>query len=83
MRSFQGKLPEPAYTFRVKSGKRIRKFLEDHGCNLDRVRDGDRHIITVYCGDCYDYDIGTKRSPINTTPKEFRRIVQEALGESK
>lgn len=83
MRSFKGKLPEVQYTFRVKSGKRIRKFLEDHGCNLDRIRTGDPNIITVYCGNCYDYDIGTKLSTINTTPKEFRRIVREALGESK
>ena len=84
MKSFQGKLPKTLYTFRVKSGKRIRKFLEDHGCNLDRVRSGDPSIITVYCGGCYDYDIGTELNPIiNTTPKEFKRIVREALGESK
>lgn len=83
MRSFKGKLPEVQYTFQVKSGKRIRKFLEDHSCNLDRTRDGDVRIITVYCGNCYDYDIGTELSPINTTPKEFKRIVREALGESK
>lgn len=83
MQSFEGKLPEIKYTFRVKSGKRIRKFLEYHGCNLDRARKGDKHIITVYCGGCYNYDIGTEYSPINTTPKEFKRIVREALGESK
>ena len=83
MRSFKGKLPEIKYTFRVKSGKRIRKFLEDHGCNLDRVSHGDVHVITVYCGNCYNYDIGATISPINTTPKEFKRIVREALGESK
>ena len=37
MQSFQGKLPKVIYTFRVKSVKRIRKFLEDHGCNFTRV----------------------------------------------
>ena len=83
MQSFRGKLPEVRYTFRVKSGKRIRKFLHDHGCNLDQVRSGDVRIITVYCGGCYDYDIGTTTRCINTTPKEFKRIVREALGESK
>ena len=83
MQSFQGKLPEVKYTFRVKSGKRIRKFLEDHGCNLDRVLQGDTSIITVYCGGCYNYDIGIELNCINTTPKEFKRIVREALGESK
>ena len=83
MQSFQGKLPDVLYTFQVNSGKRIRKFLEEHGCNLDQVRVGDPSIITVYCGGCYDYDIGTELSPINTTPKEFKRIVREALGEPK
>ena len=83
MQSFQRKLPEIRYTFKVKSGKRIRKFLEDHGCNLDRVFSGDQRIITVYCGGCYDYTIGAELNPINTTPKEFKRIVREALGESK
>ena len=83
MQSFQGKLPEVKYTFMVNSGKRISKFLEAHGCNLDQVRAGDPRIITVYCGGCYDYDIGTELSTINTTPKEFKRIVREALGESK
>lgn len=83
MQSFKGKLPEVQYTFKVKSGKRIRKFLEDHGCKLDRVRSGDLRTITVYCGNCYDYDVGTTIHIINTTPKEFKRIVREALGESK
>ena len=83
MQSFEGKLPKSEYTFRFKSGKRIRKFLHDHGCNLDQVRSGDVRTITVYCGGCYNYDIGTELSPINTTPKEFKRIVREALGESK
>lgn len=81
MKSFQGKLPEDSYTFKVKTGKRIRKFLEGYGCTLDRTRSGDPSIITVYCGGCYDYDIGTTLSPVNTTPKEFKRIVREALGE--
>ena len=83
MQSFKGKLPDVKYTFRVNSGKRIRKFLHDHGCNLDRVRAGDLSTITVYCGNCYDYDIGTTLHCTNTTPKEFKRIVREALGESK
>ena len=83
MQSFQHKLPNIRYTFRVNSCKRIRKFLEAHGCNLDQVCAGDPRIITVYCGGCYDYDIGTELSTINTTPKEFKRIVREALGESK
>ncbi len=83
MKSFKGKLPQVRYTFQVKSGKRIRKFLHEHGCNLDQVRDGDPRIITVYCGNCYDYDIGVTIHAINTTPKKFKRIVRAALGESK
>ena len=83
MQSFKRKLPDIKYTFKVNSGKRIRKFLEDHGCTLSKVYSGDQRIITVYCGNVYDYDIGTTQSPINTTPKEFKRIVREALGGSK
>ena len=80
--SFQGKLPAVAYTFEVKSGKRILQFLADHGCHLDQIRHGDPKRITVYCGGCYDYDAGVERD-VDTTPKKFKRIVREALGESK
>lgn len=83
MKSFQGKLPETRYTFKVKTGKRIRKFLEEYGCTLDRTRSGDPSIITVYCGGCYDYDIGTTLSHVNTTPKEFKRIVRGAVGDAE
>ena len=79
--SFQGKLPNNNYTFEVKTGKRIRKFLEAHGCCLDVTRPYNSKRITVYCGGLYNYDIGVSRA-VDTTPKEFKRIVREALGES-
>ena len=83
MKSFQGKLPDVIYTFKVKTGKRIRKFLEGYGCTLDRTRSGDPSIITVYCGGFYNYDIGSILSPVNTTPEEFKRIVRASVGDAE
>ena len=85
MKSFQGKLPANKYRVTVKTGKGIRKFLESYGCELDNyVEDDTSNVITVYCGGVYNYDVGsTGYSSVVVTPKEFKRIVREALGESK
>lgn len=85
MKSFQGKLPAIKYCIKVKTGKGIRKFLESYGCGLDNhVEDATSNVITVYCGGLYNYDVGsTGKSSGVVTPKEFKRIVREALGESK
>lgn len=85
MKSFQRKLPAINYRITVKTGKGIRKFLESYGCELDQDNVGDTsNIITVYCGGIYNYDVGsTGESSSIVTPKEFKRIVCEALGESK
>lgn len=86
MKSFQGKLPATKYIVNVKSGRKLRKFLESYGCQKDRtcVRGGS--TITVYCGGCYDYNLGTFGGTTGypyVSAKEFKRIVREALGESK
>lgn len=85
MKSFQCKLPSIKYRIKVKTGKGIRKFLESYGCELDRINAGDTsNVVTVYCGGVYNYDVGsTGNSSVVVTPKEFKRIVREALGESK
>lgn len=85
MKSFQGKLPAIKYRVTVKTGKGIRKFLESYGCELDNyVEDDTSNVITVYCDGVYNYDVGsTGDSSVVVTPKEFKRIVREALGESK
>ena len=85
MKSFQCKLPAIKYRIKVKTGKGIRKFLESYGCNLDRyVEDDTSNVITVYCGGCYNYDVGsTGDSSVVVTPKEFKRIVREAVGDAE
>lgn len=85
MKSFKSKLPDIKYRVTVKTGKSIRKFLESYGCELDNcVEDDTSNVITVYCGGVYDYDVGsTGIGGVTVTPKEFKRIVREALGESK
>lgn len=85
MKSFQGKLPENKYQIQVKTGKGVRKFLESYGCELDNhVEDDTSNVITVYCGAVYDYDVGsTGNSSVVVTPKEFKRIVREAIGDAE
>lgn len=85
MKSFQGKLPAIKYRVKVKTDKGIRKFLESYGCELDKhVEDDTSNVITVYCGGVYDYDVGsTGGSSVVVTPKEFKRIVREAVGDAE
>ena len=85
MKSFQGKLPASKYHMKVKTGKSIRKFLESYGCELGNYVEGDTsNVITVYCGGLYNYDVGsTGVSGVVVTPKEFKRIVREAVGDAE
>lgn len=85
MKSFQGKLPAIEYRITVKTGKGIRKFLESYGCELyNHVEDETSNVITVYCGGLYNYDVGsTGGIGVVITPKEFKRIVREAVGDAE
>ena len=85
MKSFQCKLPAIKYCIKVKTGKSIRKFLESYGCELDNyVEDDTSNVITVYCGGLYNYDVGsTGNISVVVTPKEFKRIVREAVGDAE
>ena len=87
MKSFRGKLPDIKYQIQVKTGKGVRKFLESYGCNLDNhVEDDTSNVITVYCGGVYvyNYDVGsTGTRSVVVTPKEFKRIVREAVGDTE
>ena len=85
MKSFRGKLPAIKYHVKVKTGKGIRKFLESYGCELDKhVEDDTSNVITVYCGGLYNYDVGASGISKRTiTPKEFKRIVREAVGDAE
>ncbi len=86
MKSFKGKLPAIKYRIKVKTGKGIRKFLESYGCKLDMnaLEDDTSNVITVYCGGLYNYDVSsTGDSSVVVTPKEFKRIVREAVGDAE
>lgn len=85
MKSFQYTLPYIKYRIKVKTGKGIRKFLESYGCELDKhVEDDTSNVITVYCGGFYNYDVGsTGDGSVVVTPKEFKRIVREAVGDAE
>ena len=85
MKSFRGKLPTIKYRITVKTGKGIRKFLESYGCELDsHVGDDTSNVITVYCGGLYNYYVGsTGNRSVVVTPKEFKRIVREAVGDAE
>lgn len=86
MQSFQAKLPAVKYIVAVKSGQKLRKFLESYGCRRDYSGGSGASTITVYCGGCYDYHLGTHGAATDyphVSAKEFKRIVREALGESK
>ena len=85
MKSFQYTLPYIKYRIKVKTGKGIRKFLESYGCKLDKyVEDDTSNVITVYCGGFYNYDVGsTGDSSVVVTPKKFKRIVREAVGDAE
>jgi hypothetical protein len=85
MKSFQYKLPTIKYRIKVKTGNDIRKFLESYGCELDNhVEEDISNVITVYCGGLYNYDVGsTGGSSVVVTPKEFKRIVREAVGDAE
>lgn len=85
MKSFQCKLPAIKYCIKVKTGKSIRKFLESYGCESDNyVEVSSSNVITVYCGGLYNYDVGsTGIDGVVVTPKEFKRIVREAVGDAE
>ena len=85
MKSFQYKLPTIKYRIKVKTGNGTRKFLESYGCELDNhVEEDISNVITVYCGGLYNYDVGsTGGSSVVVTPKEFKRIVREAVGDAE
>lgn len=85
MKSFKGKLPAIKYRIKVKTGKSTRKFLESYGCELDNYWEDDTpNVLTVYCGGVYNYDVGsTGGRSVVVTPKEFKRIVREAVGDAE
>lgn len=82
MRSFRDKLPRIQYEVKCKDVDKFKQYLLQRG--LRSVSNGSNNVVTVYCS---SYHFGTFNVEVpdhlKITPKEFKRIVREALGESK
>lgn len=82
MQSLQGKLPSIQYEVKCKDVAKFKEYLVKRGLQVSS--DEPNNVVTVYCG---SYKFGTFKDLVQDhltiTPKEFKRIVREALGESK
>lgn len=82
MQSFQGKLPSIQYEVKCKDVAKFKQYLVKRG--LRSTINSPNNIVTVFCN---SYSFGTFGCKVpdhlTVTPKEFKRIVREALGESK
>ena len=82
MQSFRSQLPKDKYEVKCKDVDKFKQYLVKRG--LKSVCDTTNNIVTVFCN---TYRFGTfgveVPDHLTITPKEFKRIVREALGESK
>lgn len=82
MQSFKDKLPRIQYEVKCKDVDKFKQYLLQRG--LRSVSNESNNVVTVYCS---SYRFGTFNVEVpdhlTITPKEFKRIVREALGESK
>ena len=82
MKTFQDKLPSVQYTVKTKNLWKFLKYLNRWGVNT-RDQDTDSEYVTVLCGGLYKVIAETKsKYEIDViTPKQFKRLVREAVGE--
>lgn len=82
MQSFRSRLPNDKYEVKCKDVAKFKRYLLGRG--LHSVCNHSNSVVTVYCN---TYRFGTfdveVQDHLTITPKEFKRIVREALGESK
>lgn len=82
MQSFRDKLPQIKYEVRCKDVAKFKQYLVKRG--LSSASALTNNVVTVYCS---SYRFGTFSDVVpdylTITPKKFKRIVREALGESK
>ena len=82
MQSFKGKLPSIQYEVKCTDVDKFQQYLLQRG--LYSVSNNSNTVVTVYCS---SYCFGTFNDEVpdhlTITPKQFKRIVREALGESK
>lgn len=79
-------LPEDVYLVRTKNPKKFQEWLHRYGCNLSieptgaRAKGKDFYIMT---GNLYGYFIERWDSPPAEvlTPKQFKKLVREVVGE--
>lgn len=83
MQSFRGNLPEIKYEVKCKDVDKFKQYLLKRGLRSSSSNDFN-NVVTVFCN---SYRFGTYGCEVpdelTITPKEFKRIVREALGESK
>lgn len=83
MQSFRSRLPNNKYEVKCKDVDKFKQYLIKRGL-LNAARGSHSNIVTVLCN---TYRFGTfdveVPDHLTITPKEFKRIVREALGESK
>lgn len=82
MQSFKSKLPEDMYEVKCKDVNKFKQYLLKRG--LHNLNDAPNDVVTVYCN-LYGFGTFNDEVPdhLTITPEEFKRIVREALGESK
>lgn len=82
MQSFRSQLPNDKYEVKCKDVDKFKQYLLGRG--LHSVCNNSNSVVSVYCN---LYSFGTFSSEVpdhlTITPKEFKRIVREALGEPK
>lgn len=82
MQIFSGQLPEDMYEVKCEDVAKFKQYLLEHG--LHSLNDSSNNVVTVYCN-LYGFGTFNDEVPdhLTITPEEFKRIVREALGETK
>lgn len=82
MKTFQGTLPNILYTVKTKNLMKFLEYLKRWGVDT-RDQDTDSAYVTVLCGRLYKVTYNTSKSEraVAITPKQFKRLVREAVGE--
>jgi len=80
MKTFQGKLPATTYHVRAKNPAKFTEFLHAYGCEASSLTGKDFYIL---CGGVYHYRQQEFRlgTPPTITPKQFKKLVRDAVGE--
>lgn len=80
MKTFKSELPEVVYHVRARNPDKFAEFLHAYGCEASSFTGKDFYIM---CGGCYSYRDAKFQldTPPTITPKQFKKLVREAVGE--